>query len=1036
MIRSGRLASLLAVTLLLVPALVLAQSQATTGVIEGTVSDPSGAPVPGATVVVKNTATNLERTLATDADGRFRALLLPVGPYRVTTSLAGFATLVREGLVLTVGQSANLALTLKVSSIQEQIVVTADSPVIETTRAESSTRINQAAIAGLPNNGRNFLDFTKLTPGVSIVQGPDGDELTINGQKGIYNNVSVDGADFNNPFFGEQRGGQRPAFTFNLDAVQEVVVVASGANAEFGRSNGGFVNVVTKSGTNDVHGTLHAYFKDDALASAPKNPDGSEADKFPFSQQQFGFTLGGPIVKDKAFYFVALDYQSGDSTKQTNPNRIEQRVVDYFSSIGSPGENGSIDRTNDARVFLGKIDWQLSPKHLATLRYNYTWSEQKNGTFDVDSWGTSANAVEAGLLQRRDRLARLQPVRLAAQRVPLPVGPRGPAPPLRRPEHHRPEPADPRHGVRLRQRLPLRRAVLHPGRLLRRAHPVQQQPLRRQGPPLDEVRRRVQPGALEPDLPRLPERPLHLRLDRRLPELHARTPSTSSARTARRRRRARAPRAPDITGPLLLFLQQFGVGGLSAEEAGTQDIPQTEFAVFAQDKWQPSRSLTIHYGLRWEMQKQADMITPANEVFYAPLIGKTVTNAYGTFPFVSNGEIPSDYQMWQPRVGLSWDPGADGKTVVRLNGGLFYGRVPGLALASSRSTNGSRAQNAFRASFFNGFGVTPPTYPNLLPAEAGQGVPDHPGVFVFNENFQNPRTWSASASVEREVAPELALLVQYNYAKGEHLTRFLEQNDTAFGCPWATGIGPGGTNGISCGTSGGGGLTSVESTAKSSYNGLTFGMTKRWARNYQFQVNYTLSWDKSDDDNERDPFTYRYIRYSNLDAEYGYSDRDQRHRLNAILLWLAPGKLNVNLRYAYRSAQPLSLSATGAISQTVFGPGSDRIRADGSIVERNTGRKENEYSSLDLRLSREFRAEQPAPAGAHREVFNLFGSKNYKQPSYQNLVFNFDGTIASGLGDARQMQLGAQTHLVIPMGPARWAGPISPPAPLATSRTA
>src|SRR6185503_8183525 len=200
MIRSGRFVSVLAALLLiLMPALSTAQSQATTGVIEGTVSDPSGAPIAGATVLVKNTATNLERTLATDADGRFRALLLPLGPYRVTVSLTGFATLVREGIVLTVGQAANLALQLKVSTLQEEVVVQADSPVIETTRAESSTRINSAAIKGLPNNG----------------------------QKGIYNNVSVDGADFNNPFFGEQRGGQRPAFTFNLDAVQEVVVVAS-----------------------------------------------------------------------------------------------------------------------------------------------------------------------------------------------------------------------------------------------------------------------------------------------------------------------------------------------------------------------------------------------------------------------------------------------------------------------------------------------------------------------------------------------------------------------------------------------------------------------------------------------------------------------------------------------------------------------------------------------------------------------------------------------------------------------------------------
>ena len=270
--------------------------------------------------------------------------------------------------------------------------------------------------------------------------------------------------------------------------------------------------------------------------------------------------------------------------------------------------------------------------------------------------------------------------------------------------------------------------------------------------------------------------------------------------------------------------------------------------------------------------------------------------------------------------------------------------------ATSRSTNGSRAQNAFRASFFNGFGVTPPTYPNLLPPEAGEGTPDHPGVFMFDTEFQNPRTLSASAAVEREVVQNFAVLVQYNYAKGEHITRFFEQNDTAFGCPWGAGLGTDGSNGIACGTSGGGGLTSVEATGKSQYHGVTFGLTKRFSRNYQFQANYTLSWDKSDDDQERDPFTYRYIRYDNLDAEYGYSDRDQRHRLNAFLLWIAPGKVNVNLRYAYRSAQPLSLNAQGGVSQQVFGPTSDRIRPDGSVVQRNTGRKDNQYSSLDLRI--------------------------------------------------------------------------------------
>src|SRR6185295_1949861 len=295
--RSTALITLMA--LALAPA-VVAQSQATTGVIEGTVLDASNAPVPGANVTIRNTATNFERALQTDGDGRFRGLLLPLGPYRVTVTLAGFATLVRDGINLAVGQTVNLDLTLKVSNVQEEVVVTGAAPLVETSRAEGADRIDDAAVRGLPNNGRNFLDLTKLTPGVSIVQGPDGDELTINGQKGIANNISVDGADFNNPFFGEQRGGQRPPFTFNLDAVKEVVVVADGANAEFGRSSGGFVNVVTKSGTNNIHGSAHGYYTSAGLAAAAPEPGGGvESPKPQGDRYQLGFTFGGPLIQDK-----------------------------------------------------------------------------------------------------------------------------------------------------------------------------------------------------------------------------------------------------------------------------------------------------------------------------------------------------------------------------------------------------------------------------------------------------------------------------------------------------------------------------------------------------------------------------------------------------------------------------------------------------------------------------------------------------------------------------------------------------------------
>ncbi len=225
--------------------------------------------------------------------------------------------------------------------------------------------------------------------------------MTVAGQRGIHNNVSVDGADFNNPFFGEQRGGQRPAFTFNLDAVRELVVTAGGANAEFGRSSGGFVNVITKSGTNELRGTVHYFGKFDALSGTPQHtfPNGSVQQFNPdFRQHQFGFTLGGPITRDKAFFFLAYDQQVYDDVKQkTRPQSPALDSLRTFLATRYPvlaNDFGPISRTNDARVGLAKFDWRLSDRHNVSLKYNYTWSEQQNGTFDVDTWGASASGLE------------------------------------------------------------------------------------------------------------------------------------------------------------------------------------------------------------------------------------------------------------------------------------------------------------------------------------------------------------------------------------------------------------------------------------------------------------------------------------------------------------------------------------------------------------------------------------------------------------------------------------------------------------------
>jgi Carboxypeptidase regulatory-like domain/TonB-dependent Receptor Plug Domain len=999
--------ALVALTLVaLLPAPAFPQTQATTGIISGTVVDQTDAALPGASVALRNTDTNFEKTETTDNGGRFRAVLLPLGPYRITVTLPGFSTLVRDGVTLSVGQDVNLRLPLQVSGVQQEVRVTGEAPVVETSRTAGATLIDDEAVQNLPNASHNFLDFTKLTPGVTIVQGPDGDELSINGQKGIHNNVSVDGQDFNNPFFGEQRGGQRPPFTFNLDAVQEVVVVADGANAEFGRSSGGFVNVITKSGTNDFHGSGHVYYKDDSLAAKAAKPSGGTADKFDFDRWQAGFTLGGKFIPDRLFYFVGADAQQGDSNKQDDPARIEQRVVDYFNSIGVPDENGPIDRTDDAFVGLAKLDWRVTNEHQATFRYAYSYSEQKNGTFDVDSWGVSANAIEKDwsysiggslISSLTDSLLNEARGQYSREDRPRPY----PGPIVTSTGRPLPDTAfDFARGYRFG--MPFFIPVEYYDtrtQLLDNFSIVTGNHLIKVGAEWNRV------VSKQTFLGFANGRFIFSSTDGFLN--YTANPNYVECSGGATSQTGTCPAGQSVTGPVILYLQQAGVGGRTVEDAGTQSIAQEEVAAFVQDSWQPIRNLTINVGLRWEGIYQPDPRTPPDEVFFAPFIGTTRDGQ----EFPSDGTIPDDTKMWQPRLGISWDPWADGKTVARGTWGIFYGRVPALNLASSRSTNGSIGQTIYRDSTFRNFGgPLPPAYPNLIPASE-VGNPDHPDVYVFDRDFRSPKTTGWSLGVDREIIPGLAGSIKYSYARGENVTRFLNQNDPLLGNDpnvraWGSGLGPDGTNGI-------GTLWTVSSNARSRYWAWTFGLNKSLANRFAFQVYYTYSKDRSNDDNERDPFTLRYARITDLDAEYGYSDRDQRDRFNGWLLWQAPWDINVNARYSYRSAQPQSLKPDGTPSQNpwmVAGP-SDRCTAFDaqgrclSAVTRNNGRKDNKFSSLDMRLSKEFQV-SALTIEPIIEAFNLFNSDNFLSPEVTNLIFNFDGTIRSGNGDPRSVQLG------------------------------
>jgi hypothetical protein len=998
---------LLLAALSFAPDFLYAQAQATTGVIRGVATDPNGNPVP-AFVTVRNTETNYTRTVKASDQGVFVTTLLPLGNYTVSARAVGYSPTTQSNIAVTLGQTVDLPLVMTRSTVQlAGVTVTAQLPTVDPTLSAEVTRLPDEVIAALPNNGRNYLNLTLLTPNVAVTQGPDGDVLSVGGQRGIHNNVAVDGADFNNPFFGEQRGGQRPPFTFNLDAVREMVVVAQGANAEFGRSSGGFVNVITKSGTNELHGTLHYFGKDKALSSDATHaglrlePD--------FRQHQFGMTLGGPIMRDKLFYFIAYDQQAYDEVKQktrpSNPafDSLRTYLATAFGGVLAQ-DFGPIARTNDANVAMVKLDWRPNEKHNASLKYNYTNSRQENGTFDVDTWARSANAVEkdysnaingslvSHLSNTIDNEFRFQ---LAREDRPRPYA--GPLiPGQTRPFSD--TGMDFVNGFRFGMPffIPVksydtRIQVLNNVSWVKGNHifktGVEWNRTAEHQTFIGFANGRFIFSSVTGFQNYVAFGPNHVEC------------SDAAGVFVSRNNTGACPPGTSISGPVLLYLQQAGVGGLSVEQAGTQIIPQHDIAVFVQDNWKATPNITVNYGVRWEGQKQPDPITDPSQVFFAGFIGQTATTTAGTFAFPSDGKIPSDLKMFQPRLGIAWDVNGDGRDVVRGAAGLYYARIPGLNLASARSTNGSIGQTIFRNSALTGVLGPPPNYNSLLPAPAG--APFRPDIFVFDEDFKNPRTMSASLGYEKELFQQLAASVSYTYARTDNLTRFINRNDAVFGSPWTSGLN-GTANGV-------GVLTVVESSAKSRYQGVTFGLGRMADPDLQFQANYTLSVDKSDDDNERDPFSFRYARADRLDREYNYSDRDQRHRLNLWALYHFPFDIYANSRFSWYSAQPTSEKCVNNApsGERATAPG-DRICANGTILLRNTIRRDNAFASWDIRLSKPFRLRGRGQFEVMAEVFNVLNRDNFRDPSSASLLFNFDGTIRNGLGDPRQLQIGVK----------------------------
>ena len=397
---------LLVVCLLPGASVAVAQETINYASVSGRVTDPQGAAVVGAIVSARQTDTDVTASATTDEAGRYRFPYLRVGPYELSVAQPGFAPATRR-LALTLGSAFQIPLVLAVERVSTSVTVSADAPVLESARSQVATTVPQQEINNLPLNGRNFLDIAVLAPAVappninstqlfaetSAVQGVG---LSVGSQRNLSNSFIVDGMSANDDAAGLS------GLPYGVDAVEQFQVVTSGGQAELGRALGGYVNVVTRSGTNNLRGTAYGYFRDDAFNAA----NALSGTTLPMSQQQFGASLGGPIARGRTFYFANVEQRLLDSTGLTTIADPSVAIVNArLMAVGYPGSlitTGEFPQPIDSLNIMGKVDHAFNGRDQLSVRYSLydVYSENSRG-----AGGLSAPSASAGLDNRDQAIA-------------------------------------------------------------------------------------------------------------------------------------------------------------------------------------------------------------------------------------------------------------------------------------------------------------------------------------------------------------------------------------------------------------------------------------------------------------------------------------------------------------------------------------------------------------------------------------------------------------------------------------------------------
>ena len=926
--------------------------QAANATLTGTVTDQMGAAIGDTKITATQTATGLTRDVVSNEVGFFVFSNITPGDYELRFEANGFAISIIKAVAVQVGQTVTIKAVLQVrETLVNADPIIQDPPLINDSTSVIDGVIRSREVESLPLNGRNFLELALLVPGNSPA--PNFDPTKTNtvvissaGQLGRGGNVTIDGVDTNDDVVGGS------IQNISQEAIREFQIATNRFSAQLGRSGSSVINVITKTGTNELHGSASAYFRDSSLQGLPATFDRSLNQSPPFDRQQYAFAIGGPIKKNRAWFFGSFENRNQDGVVLVGTRDLATRSI----------RRGFADSPLDDFMTTDRLDWAVTQDDMVNFRYSFQREEGTAASTLVRSIGSASQrqssenksnsflASYTRLLSPRD-LNNFNFSFSTFRNDTLPVAP---GPQLTFPS------IQDGASFRVPQQTKQRRFQFGDTYTM----------IRGRGNHTISVGGEIQRVESDLDLKVFQQGRIELIED--FPDFD----------------RNGDGRVDDND---LLFAVTLR-SGVPDRSLVLPDTDNTYFAAFFQDDWRAHRRFTLNLGLRYELDTDVKNVSRTDEL--NPLI----------LPFLK-GTRGKDTNNFAPRVGFNYST-ADGRTSIHAGYGIYYDRVTLEIQTLERGLDGRalpvevRAGNLFFIPppflFDPVNGVFPPGAPTLANPFTGFVLPGAGagGINIIDNDLQNPMVHQMNIGVQRELFKDFAVRADYVRNVGTHfiIGRII------------------GTVPFNPVVGGPEIVKNLESSVRTKYDGLLLSFEQRFAKHYQFRASYTLSRSLNYANDDQIPFSNGPIDSNDLRREYGPTPNDQRHRFTFSGVFQLPGQLKIAPILTLASSVPIDIllpDGSSRVCELQRNAGARQFRtgaelnaalsqinaAGGSLcpnADPSTGFKPrvllplvredlkfgDNFSSLDLRVSRVFTIGERWKIEPIAEVFNLFNVTN------------------------------------------------------------